>query len=137
MKKTVLLCVLVAISLVACAAPQKPLLPGNQYKAFANDWVVNKRCGMSGRISPDLSAFVEKVMAKTLTYYTYAADQLKLDVDAMNNNPSEVPTELCNSLAIKYEGVRQKESASQTQYVNPVRTMNCSTYFGQTRCTSY
>lgn len=121
----------VLLSLVACAV--KPL-PDDSYAAAAKDWVTIQQCGVKGFMSPVTAGEGHAFLRRQINSYQYDTARLKANMDSAERY-SEAPTaEACNSYAIKIASTGA--AAPVVPNYRPITT-NCSTYFGQTICTTF
>jgi hypothetical protein len=130
---------LTTIALSGCAAQQKPALPEQAYDKFAQQIVVLDRCGLQGKMQPDLAAFAKAKTTIDLATWSYEEDKMMAAIKVVEGYNYQIPMEVCNSYAVGFEGVRLKDKAAAARPVPSYmpRTTNCSTYFGQTHCTTY
>lgn len=117
------------LSPVGCASAP---LPDTYYDRIAQQLVGAQKCGSSGMMPAETAAPSIRVTQNKLHDYTFdqarLAERLKFSNDVLM-----MTREDCNSLAI--QAMAFKGNSAPVQYAP--RTTNCSTYFGQTRCTSF
>lgn len=130
MKKLPLL-VLLNLSMIGCAAAP---LPDAYYDQLAQQIVGAQKCGVRGFIPAETAAMAMRFSRNKLNEYAFnkprMEERLKFSDDVLM-----VTREECNAVAVWAMGVNGNSVAAPVQYVP--RTTNCSTYFGQTHCTSF
>ena len=132
MKKQPLLIVsLLTFSLIGCASAP---LPDNYYDQLAKQFIGAQKCGAKGFMPAETAAMAIQFTKNKLNDYTYDRPRM-VERLKVYNDVLMVAQEECNTIAMWAMGVKGNKTTAPVQYAP--RTTNCSTYFGQTHCTSF
>ncbi len=136
--------------IAATPAIAKPELPDHMYRDIPIEIVAMRSCGIKGWLSPELAATGRQLLLKSLQNYEYDETRMGTSMRVVEKRPQEVSVEYCNSRAVFIWEAKANIQAeappvqaappsnrSWRDLDNTPRTTNCSTYFGQTSCTTY
>lgn len=129
MKKPFIL--LLALSLIGCATTP---LPDAHYSQLASQFVAAQECGAKGLMPAETAALAIAVTRNKLDEYTYDKWMLEQRLDYAKNTLTMTQAQ-CNTMAVWAMGFKGSQATATPTY--QPRTTNCSTYFGQTHCTSF
>jgi hypothetical protein len=129
--KKLLLPSLVLLSLIGCASAP---LPENNYEKAAMQLVGSHKCGATGLMPVEMAAAGKRITQNYLRSHSFNQDRLEIFLNSANQTLTVTP-EICNQLAMEIVRINGG-SATATPAYQP-RTTNCSTYFGQTHCTTF
>lgn len=124
--------------LAGCAAqPQKIALSSADYDYAARALYAAHSCGISGKISPEKSGQAKQFIIQRLQQTNVDTDLLQQRITALGS--PEVPQEACNKVLMDVAQAGGNESAKPSPAAPAARPTytRCSTYFGQTHCTTY
>lgn len=129
--------ILLACSVLASCASMKPPMPEHMYNEAAVQWITVQQCGVEGLLSPETTALGKSYLQRSADVYQFDQNRLNAEVQRNGHRYLGFTSEACNRIAMKIMEVKQKDQPAT--YVTPYRpvTTNCSTYFGQTHCTTF
>jgi hypothetical protein len=119
------------------------------YYTTAASTVLTRKCGLNGQLSPDKAAWGKLHLEQLLKSVRYDAARMAAMEEKLDK--AGVLPSLCNWVAVGIAEAQLKEQRAQPPaavvqatppvivqpWMNTPRTTNCSTYFGQTHCTSF
>ncbi len=130
--------------LMGCASEPAPLAPPEFYEQVGGMLAVVDVCSPSGFMSSDVAGkalYLADYRQKS-TSYRYWPNQIEQRRTALREKSSkQVSKEFCAQAASYIEAIYLETAQLQRSQVNqspayPTNT-NCTTYFGNTHCTSY
>ena len=119
----------VLLSLVACAITP---LPDEHYEKAAMQFMGVHKCGVKGLMPVEVAARGKQRIQNHVNSYTYDKSRLDIFINSADVTLTVTP-EICNTLAMQIPGGSGGYAPAQST----PRTTNCSTYFGQTHCTTF
>lgn len=131
--KRLLLPSLVLLSLVACATTP---LPEDSYEKAAMQFVGVHKCGVNGLMPAETAEMGKRFLRSYVGSYTYDKSRLERRFKEAENTLDVTP-QICNTLAMGIIGANGGSATPVAPVQNTLRTTNCSTYFGQTHCTTF
>ena len=140
MKKLLTFALFLLLSTSAMAQKQ---MSEQDYLDYVGNTIVANKCGLTGQLSPDKAAWVKLGLEKTLSLYFYDKDKMLALMEKLDKE--EVLPRHCNRIAMQIAEGQLKEQRAQPAppavvvqpQNNVTRFTNCSTYFGNTFCTTY
>lgn len=129
-----------AVSLAGCASHPAPVMDAQGYEKIAKGFAIVEQCTLKGFITPMEGAEGRRLTNIELGRYQYYRQELDRQYTQQMEAFKAIDKESCNSLAAsihQYGNVGNKVVQPAVAPQNYPTYTNCSTYFGQTHCTSY
>ena len=117
-----------------------------EYNSFAGGWALPTKCGASGRLSPEATAFAYTYMQSKLNLFSYDPNRFQQEVAAVLRVPTN---EECNQAAVLIATWKQDTqyrneaiAAQQQQWLNLINSNKsnqtyCNSIGTQTICSRY
>lgn len=135
---------LLSTFLVGCAVTPKPPMPEGMYGKAAMDSHGLDRCGFSGRMGLDVVARGKTIISNGINQYTFDRERMGKEFQAWQQSLQEPPDAWCSNFIVLILQNQQQAEARQRDatavapsWMRKPSVTNCSTYFGQTHCTSF
>jgi hypothetical protein len=132
----------VAAALVGCASTPapKPYLSSADLLNVAEMDYFSEQCSRHGKMALETAALGKTLVSWAMQRYTidmYKFGQFKTNLASENMRIDQ----RCNEVSLQILTIKGKQDAVKSTNASAPsfmpRTTNCSTYFGQTHCTSY